>query len=86
MDLQQRAQLQITVTKLREELSDKLETYEKENQLDSKNLFEKMELMDLFNEENHTLITEINSIENELSTFLDDAYNQDEDGCINCSG
>ena len=86
LTLQERASLQLALKKLKEQYNKKEEEFKNSKEYTSSDFISKMFLMDEFKENNFVLTEEIKSIETQLSDFLEEANNQDDEGCINCSG
>ena len=88
LTLQERASLQLSLTNLKEKYQKLFDDYQNSDEYRKANFIEKMMLMDEFKESSSifVLLNEIKSIENQLSDFMNDVNNQDDEGCINCSG
>lgn len=88
LTLQERAQLQLSLKSLKEKYQKLFDDYQNSEEYLKSNFIEKMMLMDEFRESPNIfpLLSEIKSIENQLSGFMDEVNSQDDEGCINCSG
>lgn len=88
LTLQERAQLQLSLKSLKEEYQKLFDDYQNSEEYTKSNFIEKMMLMDEFKESStiFPLLSEIKSIENQLSDFMEEVNNQDDENCLNCSG
>lgn len=88
LTLQERASLQLSLKSLKEKYQNLFDEYQNSDEYKKANFIDKMMLMDEFRDSStiFPLLSEIKSIENQLSGFMDEVNNQDDEGCINCSG
>lgn len=86
LTLQERAQLQLSLKSLKEKYQKSFDDYQNSEEYTKSNFIEKMMLMDEFRESPtiFPLLSEIKSIENQLSDFINEANNQDDENCLNC--
>ena len=84
LTLQERANLQLSLIDLKNKYQLKFNNFQNSNEYKNAGFFERMELVDEFNNSVYILKNEINSIENELNDFLEQANNQDDENCLNC--
>ena len=88
LTLQERASLQLSLKDLKEKYQNLFDDYQNSDEYKKANFIDKMMLMDEFRESPSifSLLNEIHSIENQLSDFINEVNNQDDENCLNCSG
>lgn len=86
LTLQERAQLQLSLNELKGKYQNLFDEYQNSDEYKKANFIDKMMLMDEFKESPKifTLLNKIKSIENQLSSFMDEMNNQDDENCLNC--
>lgn len=84
LTLQERAAIQLAHKKLKEEFQVLLDNYKNSPDYVNAPFYEQAELLDIFYEQNVLIVTQIKDLELQLNDFLTEAYNSDEEGCLNC--
>lgn len=88
LTLQERAQLQLSLKSLKEKYQNLFDEYQNSDEYKKANFIDKIMLIDEFRESPtiFPLLSEIKSVENQLSDFINEVNNQDDENCLNCSG
>ena len=84
LTLQERASLQLSLIDLKNDYQLKLNNFQNSNEYKAAGFFERMELLDEFNDSVSILKNKISNIEEQLSEFMDEVNNQDDENCLNC--